>query len=782
MHIIHETYIELPAPLETTHAVIGDPATWSALPSGAERLGTMWRRDGELYTLLFDGWVGDSTASHSHPYPLQLRWTGAPVTGKQGHLQLSMTLYDAIISTHALISVKLFQPGVLAWPWRIRRTKRQIAAIVQECIVAIHQRVYEHAHKPRPIAALGVPLTESVAVGITESSDSNDGEWQTTERSPSAPPNRETLFDVLRARYPRTVTAFESMDALEHLDHVWQMERSWQQITRGEHDQLRYVNTERVVEDDQSPQTDFDLIYAGGGLGLLHAAVMAKHYGRRVMVFDRGEVGCAHREWNISRRELQALVDLEVVTWEELNKVVMREYRNGLVRFYHSPFSQARATDLWLPNVLSLALDSSALLQLMCHKVAQAGGVILSRRCFRRVIVPERGPLCIEVELDNLDNPRAPVESYRARLLLDGMGTTSPLGLIRHAGKPFAAVCPTVGTVTDGLAQGVSSREYDPDLGDILISVADAQRGRQLIWEGFPGRNNEMTVYLFYYATLSDGDRHSTNGIHVRKSARRNGNGAVNHASFEQSPPYSLCELFEQYFELLPDYKQPGPDFKHLRPVYGYIPARHSMDRQESPLLRGVLPVGDSAAQQSPLTFCGFGSHVRNLKRTTSLLEHALRRNLTEPQHLRHINAFQANVSLNWVFSRFMYPWGQPQQVNHLQNVFLNVLNDVGADIATRFFQDQMRWGDYYPIIAGLILRYQGILFDAMQRVGANGIARWLRDYLCVGGEALVAAGARGIGAPGERTIIAVGDRIAPTAALIIRARYAEWRAMGWIT
>ena len=51
-----------------------------------------------------------------------------------------------------------------------------------------------------------------------------------------------------------------------------------------------------------------------GGLGLLHAAVMATRYGYRVLVFDRDEVGCAHREWNISDPELEALVRLGLFT------------------------------------------------------------------------------------------------------------------------------------------------------------------------------------------------------------------------------------------------------------------------------------------------------------------------------------------------------------------------------------------------------------------------------------------------------------------------------------
>ena len=49
---------------------------------------------------------------------------------------------------------------------------------------------------------------------------------------------------------------------------------------------------------------EYDLIYAGGTLSLLHAGVMAGKYGRKVMIFDRQTPAKSTRDWNISRKEL----------------------------------------------------------------------------------------------------------------------------------------------------------------------------------------------------------------------------------------------------------------------------------------------------------------------------------------------------------------------------------------------------------------------------------------------------------------------------------------------
>lgn len=554
------------------------------------------------------------------------------------------------------------------------------------------------------------------------------------------------LIERLRSRYPQTIEHFLEMGAIDHLERVARLEAGWRQIACGAYDRS-------VYELGGAPDLhhDFDLIYAGGGLGLLHAAVMAVRYGWRVMVFDRSEVGCAHREWNISRAELEALVRLGIASWEELDGVVMREYRDGLVRFYSHPQSDVPSTDLWLPEVLNLALDAGALLRLIRHKLERAGGTVVNGRIFRKLRATPGGAVGVEVELEPVGG--GPIERYRARLLLDGMGSTSPLALMRHAGRPFAGVCPTVGTVADGFAQGDGPGEYDPTLGDILISVADAQRGEQLMWEGFPGRGDELTVYLFYYSAIRPGG----------------------------TPNDSMLDLFEQYFTLLPTYKRPGPNFQHIKPVYGYIPARHSLWSHEAPLLRGVLPVGDAAAQQSPLTFCGFGSHVRNLRRTTDLLNYALTHSLLEPKHLARINAFQVNVSLNWIFSRFMEPWEQDDDVNRLQNVFMRVLKELGVETATRFFQDRMRWGDYHPMLLGLMRYKPDILLAAWKVIGIRGFLQWLGGYTRFSFVAALAALARAAGPRTEQLLTSASDRIIPALGLRLRARYAEWRAMGWI-
>lgn len=736
MRLTYSDYLELPAPLTTVLDFLRDPHSW-AEASGAERLGELWRYDTELYRLALSEMTVDCQ-------PV-LRLDAETVTGLGPRFEATLRLHDALISTHAALQLTLDLPGP-PWPWRRRLRPR----LRQKTRVVATRLVEQLRALELPIAAPVRP----VAVAVTPDGTSLEDK---PARPAGATPEQVALVAHLRKRYPLTVEHFVAMGALEHLERIARLERGWERILRGEYDR----EVHQIVPAIPAPQGyDFDLIYAGGGLGLFHAAVMAARYGHRVMVFDHGEVGCAHREWNISRVELQALVDTGVVSWEELTPVMMREYHGGALRFHSRHNNGAPPASFWLPDVLNVALDAGALLRLMRCKLEAAGGVTLSGRIFRTVRVAAQGPLAVEVELERSGVP----ERYTARMLLDGMGSTSPLALLRHQGRPFAGVCPTVGTVASGFARGDGLLEVDPNRGDILVSMADAQRGEQLIWEGFPGRDHEMTVYVFYYSTVDPAGRNSP-ARGLRADAQR----------------YSLLDLFEQYFLLLPTYKQMGVHFQHIRPVYGYIPSRHSLRRQEVPLLRGVLPVGDSAAQQSPLTFCGFGAHVRNLHRTTSLLDYALRRELLEPEQVAQINTFQANVALNWVFSRFMHPWDQADDINWLQNLFVEVLHELGIERATRLFRDQMRWSDFQLMLLGVYRRWPLVWPVAWAVLGPGGLARWAGDYVHFNLESLRAAVARAGGPRLERAAEWLADAHSPAAGLCVRATYAEWRAMGWV-
>ncbi len=474
------------------------------------------------------------------------------------------------------------------------------------------------------------------------------------------------------------------------LAHVKRLDEAWARLLRGERPPapLSQVRTAAL------PPTDLevDIVYAGGGLGLLHALAMQQQ-GWRVLLFDRGSVGATHREWNITRAELGVLVEAGLFGWDELAPVIAREYERGFIRF-HDPSGPPVEFDL--PGVLDLALDASALLALARRSFEAAGGTVWEGATFEHAWLATDGAARAVVQCSTDAGPRR----VGARLLVNAMGALSPLSLaLGGEGLPLDGVCPTVGTVARGFAEG----EVAPQVGEILLTLEGARDGRQLIWEGFPSRDDTFTSYLFYY-DVTEG---------------------------RAAQPHSLLDLFHDYVELLPHYKRPGPHFEHLKPVYGFIPARHHLDgppHERARTARALLTVGDAAARQNPLTFTGFGSFVRHLPRATAALSTCLHEGNLEAERLAALSAEQDNLSAMWVMARFLGARTQPDEVNSILRDFTRALAEVGPERAAAFFMDRAPWRDYVEIMLRTARHRPQVVKEAFEVLGARGVAQWLED------------------------------------------------------
>src|SRR5436853_2594941 len=94
-----------------------------------------------------------------------------------------------------------------------------------------------------------------------------------------------------RKRYPLTVANFGALANREAwLDQVWKADVLWQQRLARQA-QMKEAIVRGAPPKGLAIEGEFDIIYAGGVLGLLHAAVMSSCYKRRVMVFDENVIG-----------------------------------------------------------------------------------------------------------------------------------------------------------------------------------------------------------------------------------------------------------------------------------------------------------------------------------------------------------------------------------------------------------------------------------------------------------------------------------------------------------
>ncbi|NTV97810.1 MAG: hypothetical protein HGA70_01420 [Chlorobiaceae bacterium] len=499
-----------------------------------------------------------------------------------------------------------------------------------------------------------------------------------------------TLTEI-KETHPFLYKAFSSLaDPQRHLDHLLEIDGYWEM--------LKKPVPEVILPSSELPggtvlSGEYDLIYAGGTLSLLHAGVMAATYHRKVLILDRHEPAKSTRDWNISRQELDNLARTGLFTESEIDSTIVRRYKAGWVEFYKPDGSQKR---LMIENVLDCAVDADRLLGIAKKKtLASEGSDVLAGLSF---LCCYRFPDHIVVKAADRSGR---IFYYKTRVLVDVMGILSPIAMQLNQGLPQTHVCPTVGTIASGF------ENVDYEQGEILVSIAPAEmssrKGRQLIWEGFPGNGRQYITYLFFYDEVdSPNDK-------------------------------SLLSLFDTYFRILGDYKKPAADFHIHRPVFGIIPAyfHDGFNRTREIADHRIILFGDAASLGSPLTFCGFGSMVRNLPRLTADLDRALAENALSKENLEKISAYEPNVASMANLMKYMCfnsATDEPNFVNDLMNEVMIVLDDLPPRYRQAMFRDEMKFEELMAVMVRVAWRYPRVLRATFEKLGIPGSFGFLKN------------------------------------------------------
>ena len=135
-----------------------------------------------------------------------------------------------------------------------------------------------------------------------------------------APPeidlSQQSIFEALEENYPHTVHFFRKMPNGEYdLNRVYWWEQRWRKSVNHPQQPQEVIFKSHHQDKSALAQESaaYDLIYIGGALGVIHAAVMAQK-GYRVLLVERLPFGKMNREWNISRDEFQSLINLGLFT------------------------------------------------------------------------------------------------------------------------------------------------------------------------------------------------------------------------------------------------------------------------------------------------------------------------------------------------------------------------------------------------------------------------------------------------------------------------------------
>ena len=124
----------------------------------------------------------------------------------------------------------------------------------------------------------------------------------------------------------------------------------------------------QAVKHSQQPleTLDFDIVIGGGTLGILIGTALAVR-GWRVALLERGTLRGREQEWNISRKELDAFLELNLLSVEEIEKAIATEYNPARISFANTP-------DIWISGVLNIGIDPVFLLETRKQRFLEAGG------------------------------------------------------------------------------------------------------------------------------------------------------------------------------------------------------------------------------------------------------------------------------------------------------------------------------------------------------------------------------------------------------------------------
>ncbi len=427
-----------------------------------------------------------------------------------------------------------------------------------------------------------------------------------------------------------------------------------------------------VRESEELLETvEWDVVICGGTLGILIGTALAQR-GWRVALLESRLLKGRDQEWNISRNELRAFVELELLTEDELEKAISTEFNPVRVSFLGG-------SDVFAEDVLNIGIDPVFLLETLKQKFLKAGGNLFENTPFEDVTIHPNG-VCLQ-------------KRFAARLMLDAMGHFSSVVRQARRGQKPDAVCLVVGSCATGFPASHS--------GDLIVSFTPLQRQCQYFWEAFPARDGR-TTYLFTYLDA-----------HLDR--------------------FTLETLFEEYLRLLPAYQ--NVELSHLqfqRALFGFFPCyRDSPLRLK---WNRILPVGDSSGSQSPLSFGGFGAMVRHLTRLTAGIHEALEIDSLGQRELVLLQPYQPNLAVTWLFQRAMSvginQTIEPTQINQLLAIVFNEMQQLGDPVLKPFLQDVVQFVPLFQTLIKTGVRHPGVVFKIIPQVGVLALFDWMRHAI----------------------------------------------------
>ncbi|XP_073142615.1 uncharacterized protein [Henckelia pumila] len=423
----------------------------------------------------------------------------------------------------------------------------------------------------------------------------------------------------------------------------------------------------------------------GGTLGIFVATALSSR-GLRVGIVEKAALQGREQEWNISRKELLELVEVGILTEDDIDRVTSATFNPNRCGF-------ERKGEIWVNDILNLGVSPARLIEIMRKRFTFLGGAILEGCGVSNIFVYE------DAAVLKLSDGKF----LSSRLIIDAMGNFSPVVKQIRNGRQPDGVCLVVGSCCRGFKENCTS--------DVIFSSASVNTVGQsevhYFWEAFPAGSGplERTTYMFTYL-------------------------------FPEPGCPKLEELLEDYWELMPKYQGVSlEDLEVLRVIYGIFPTYRN-----SPLRAAfdrVLQFGDASGVQSPVSFGGFGSLTRHLGRLTDGIYEAVSNDFLDAQSLSLLNPYMPNLSASWLFQRAMSAKKQsnvsPDFINELLFANFQSMQKLGDPVLRPFLQDVIQFGPLVKTLGLVMLTRPLIIPSIFKKVGILVLFDWSGHFVMLG-------------------------------------------------
>nr|XP_018678299.1 PREDICTED: uncharacterized protein LOC103977631 isoform X3 [Musa acuminata subsp. malaccensis] len=472
-----------------------------------------------------------------------------------------------------------------------------------------------------------------------------------------------------------------SYDALKRLDLVWSNICSESlEAEKVPEVVSRVPGSSKISELEEKAGCSFDVLVCGGTLGIFIATALVTR-GLHVAIIERNLIKGREQEWNISRKELLELVEVGILTKEEIEHIIT-------VKFNPSSFFAQPAEQMWFREE-----RPANLVETVKRRFISLGGKVFEAKVVSSIHIYDDAAI---VQLTN-------GEILSSHLIIDSMGNFSPIvKQIRSCRKPDG-VCLVVGSCSRGFSENTSS--------DIIFSSSSVKKVQetplQYFWEAFPAGTGptDRTTYMFTYVEAKPG-----------------------------SP--KLEHLLEDYWDLLPSYQGvPLEELEILRVIFGIFPTY-----RDSPLPAAfdrILQVGDASGIQSPVSFGGFGSMTRHLNRLSTGIYEAVKGNFIDAYSLSLINPYMPNLSASWLFQRAMSARVHTEVsstfINELLYFNFQAMQKLGNTVIRPFLQDVIQFEPLVRTLVSVMINQPQILPSIFKQVGLHVILDWSVHFVMLG-------------------------------------------------